>query len=287
MEVTNGQELHVRSQQWREEGIGTRPEPVMIGLDPTTVRVRWLVVEVAETPYLTRWRSMLDREELNRADRYRFAADRATYVAAHVLARFMLSEVTGISTRAWRFVTGEFGKPALAADFREWNLHFNISHTRGLVACAIARHEVGVDVERSDRTIDLDIARRYFAPEEVRILHSLPKPQQIDTFFRFWSLKEAFIKATGEGLSRPLDSFSFAFEPARVAFHAERNNRPGCDDPAEWRFWEWHPANDCVAALAIRSTHASSIWVDAGPARAADIICKQTSFVSRRPASPA
>jgi hypothetical protein len=121
------------------------------------------------------------------------------------------------------------------------------------------------------RTIDLGIARHYFAPEEVRILNSATPREQDRMFFRFWSLKEAFIKATGEGLRRPLDSFSFSFEPVRIAFHPDRNNRPGRGDPAEWQFWEWHPANDCVAALAVRSTHLSSIGLDAGPARAADI----------------
>ena len=97
--------------------------------------------------------------------------------------------------------------------------------------------------------------------------------EQANIFFRFWPLKEAFIKATGEGLSRPLDSFSFSFEPVRIAFHPERNNRPGRDDPAEWRFWEWYLANDCVAALAVRSrsTDMSAIRLDAGPARATDI----------------
>jgi 4'-phosphopantetheinyl transferase len=214
---------------------------------------------------------MLDAEELIRADRYHFAADRNSYTAAHALLRSMLSEATGISTNLWRFVTGEFGKPALAADFRECNLHFNISHTRGLVACAIALHEIGVDVERCDRTIDLDIARYHFAPEEVHLLRSFPPGQQAKIFFRFWSLKEAFIKATGEGLSRPLDSFAFGFDPVRITFHPERDKRPGRDDPADWRFGDWHPANDCVAAVAVRSADASSIRIDGGPARAADI----------------
>jgi 4'-phosphopantetheinyl transferase len=149
---------------------------------------------------------MLDPEEKARADRYRFAADRDVYTGAHALARFMLSEATGLPARTWHYVTGEFGKPALAAEFSKWNLHFNISHTRGLAACAIAHQEVGVDVERSDRAVDLAIARHYFAPEEVRVLNSASPGREGKVFFRFWSLKEAFIKATGEGLNRPLDS---------------------------------------------------------------------------------
>ena len=113
------------------------------------MRVRWLVVEAEDTPHLARWRNMLNPEELARADRYHFAADSNIYTAAHALARFMLSEATGLSTRTWRYVAGEFGKPALAAEFSKWNLYFNISHTRTLAACAIASQEVGGP--RSDR----------------------------------------------------------------------------------------------------------------------------------------
>ncbi len=240
-------------------------------LDPHVVRVRWLAVEANETPHLTRWRSMLDRDELARADCYHFAADRGTYTAAHALARFMLSEATGLSTKAWRYAAGEFGKPALADELSKWKLHYNISHTHGLAACAIAAHDIGIDVERSDRTIDLGIARDYFAPEEVQILNSAPPSQKNNIFFRFWSLKEAFIKATGEGLSRRLDSFSFSFEPLRIAFHPEQNDRQPGDDPAEWRFWELHPTNNCVAALAVRSTCIGCIQLDARPARAGDV----------------
>jgi 4'-phosphopantetheinyl transferase len=260
----------VQADQGAGKALG-QGQSVATALAPGTVRVRWLVVETEETPHLTRWRSMLGCEELARADRYHFAADRHSYAAAHALVRFMLSEATGLSTRTWRYVAGEFGKPALDAEFSEWNLHFNISHTRGMVACAIARQEIGVDVERSDRTIDLEIARRYFAPEEIRILNSASPHRQVNTFFRFWVLKEAFIKATGEGLNRPLDSFSFALEPVGIVFHPERNDRPGRDNPAEWRFWEWQPANNCVAALAVWSAQANSIRLDAGPARAAEI----------------
>jgi 4'-phosphopantetheinyl transferase len=124
-----------------------------------------------------------------------------------------------------------------------------------------------VDVERSDRAVDLAIARHYFAPEEVRVLNSASPGREGKVFFRFWSLKEAFIKATGEGLNRPLDSFSFSFEPVRIAFHPERDNRRGHDSSANWRFWKWQPASDCVAALAVRSAHGTSIRLDAGSAR--------------------
>lgn len=249
----------------------TRRTFVPAALAPHVVRVRWLPVEAKETLHLARWRGMLNRDELARADRYHFAADRNIYTAAHALARFMLSEATGLSTDMWHYTAGEFGKPALGAGLSKWNLHYNIAHTHGLVACAIATHEIGIDVERCDPTIDLGIARSYFAPEEIRILNSIAPSQQHRVFFRFWSLKEAFIKATGEGLNRPLDSFSFALEPLGIAFHPERNDRQSSDDPAEWRFWELQPTDNCAAALAVRSTTGRYIELDARPAAAADV----------------
>src|SRR4051794_11113281 len=90
----------------REASAETGPQPVMVSLDHSTVRVRWLVVDAEGTPHLTRLRNVLNPEELDRANRFHFEADRVTYVAAHSLARSMLSEVTGLSTRVWRFVKG-------------------------------------------------------------------------------------------------------------------------------------------------------------------------------------
>jgi 4'-phosphopantetheinyl transferase len=226
-------------------------------------------VEAGENLHLARWRTMLDPEEVARADRYHFAVDRDSYTAAHALVRFMLSKATGLSTKAWRYVVGEFGKPALAADLASLNLHFSISHTNEMIACAIARDEVGVDVERLQRTIDLSIVQHFFAPEEVWLLNSVSPDQQVECFIRFWTLKEAFIKATGEGMGRPLDSFSFSLDPVHITFHHRRNKRSSHENEAKWRFWEWRPANEFAVALAMRAT--GVIRVDAGPAWAADI----------------
>ena len=96
-------------------------------------------------------------------------------------------------------------------------LQFNLSHTRGFVACAISiANAVGIDVEAVSRNPDIEVADRFFSPREVAILRAMPPERQPETFLRFWTLKEALIKATGEGLSRALDSFSFASFEQRI-----------------------------------------------------------------------
>jgi len=244
-----------------------RPYP----LEKATVQLRWLQVRQDDLGHVPRWRAVLDATELARADRFVFAADRESFIAAHALVRSMLSEATGRPPASWRFAAGPFGKPAVHADGFPITLGFNISHTRGFVACALAHEDVGVDVEAADRPIELEIADRFFAPEEVGVLNALPAAQRQSAFFRFWTLKEAFIKATGEGLHRPLDSFSFTLNPVRIAFHPERRSLPHREDPAEWNFAEYCPIPDRPVALAVRRTSAGSPHLDAGSAMAEEI----------------
>jgi 4'-phosphopantetheinyl transferase len=235
-----------------------------VPLDADSVRVRWLKVP-QDASHLARWRTMLDEEERARADRFLFAADRDTFTAAHALARAVLSQATGHPTAFWRYAAAPFGKPALHPGCAVGGLRFNISHTRGMVACAVTLgDELGVDVEAADRRTDFRIADRFFAPEEARLVAAAALEQRARLFFRFWTLKEAFIKATGEGLRRPLDSFSFTLDPVRIAFHPEREGAPRHDDPAAWRFAEMQAAPERPVALAVHRPASRPMRLDAG-----------------------
>jgi 4'-phosphopantetheinyl transferase len=231
--------------QMRDSGMIPKP------LDRDTVRVRWLSIAQSDGNDLARWRSMLDGEELAQADRYVFAADRNTYIGAHALLRTMLSVASGSPTATWRYARRPFGKPELDPACAGSGLQFNLSRTSGLVACAIAHDEIGVDVEASDCEMDFAIADRFFAPEEARLVNGGSPEQRAFLFFRFWTLKEAFIKATGEGLRRPLDTFSFSVDPLRIAFHPEREETLRSDDPAAWQFFAGHAAEYRPLALAV------------------------------------
>lgn len=152
----------------------------------------------------TRAGALLSDNERARAARFVFERDHLTYVAAHALCRIALSAHQDVAPSAWHFEAGDNGRPEIAAPASP--LRFNLSHTRGLVACAVVEtRDIGVDVESLDRGAPLEIAERYLAPAELRELRDLPAAEQPRRFFQYWTLKESYLKARGSGLTIPLD----------------------------------------------------------------------------------
>lgn len=105
---------------------------------------------------------------------------------------------------------GPHGKPYFAPDSFFSGLYFNISNSGSYEVLAVSDEPVGIDLQR-DAGLHYDplkMAQRWFTPEEVQLLSACESPAaQQSCFFRLWTAKEAYIKLTGEGLSRPLDSF--------------------------------------------------------------------------------
>jgi 4'-phosphopantetheinyl transferase len=241
-------------------------------LDPNIVRIRWLCISEGNDADEARWRALLDAEELARADNFRFASDRRCFIATHALLRSMLTEATGLPAAEWRYAFTELGKPLLAAAFAQGDLQFNISHTPGAAACAIARSEIGLDIEAADRRMDFKIAHRFIAPEEASLFLSVVDEQQRrHLFFRLWTLKEAFVKATGEGLARPLDSFAFTLDPVRIHFPRRRAGRWHDSAPNSWQFAELCPVANRPLAIALRRSRSCPLQLDARAALPGEI----------------
>jgi len=160
---------------------------------------------------------LLDAGELARADRFRFAADRLVYQAAHVLLRRALSRHAPPAPAQWRFISGANGRPEIdtAACPDGAGLRFNLSHTRGLVCCAATRAgAVGVDAECQRPLRDRRaLAERFFAPSEAAAVAAAEAGGAAAAdagLYAFWTLKEAYVKALGLGLSHGLDRFAFS-----------------------------------------------------------------------------
>ena len=186
--------------------------------------------EVAESQWPSLLR-LLDDAERVRAAAFVFETHRRQYVAAHALKRLMLSAAVDGSVGAcdWRFVAEPGGKPRAVNAGAPF---FNLSHCDGLVACAVsACADVGVDVEPVTRPPPMEVAVEVFAESERAQLEALDGVAQAIAFFRLWTLKEAYIKATGEGLAASLRSFAFDLDTLRIDFDPRTGARS-----RSWRF---------------------------------------------------
>jgi 4'-phosphopantetheinyl transferase len=197
--------------------------------------------------------SILSPHELARYRRFHFAHDARDYAAAHALLRTMLSQGRAVAPRDWQFDTTPSGKPFLRDADATGDASFSLSHTRGMVACAVTRDaDVGIDVESIDRDVhDRAISVRFFAASERDALARLAPEIRRRRFFDLWTLKEAILKATGLGLAQSLDRFVFdvdALIPGREIIVT------GPPDPAahQWQFELFTPGRRFRGAVAIR-----------------------------------
>lgn len=209
---------------------------------------------------LTQLVPQLRSDEQVRASRFVLTKDRLAFALGRILVRKMLSHCTSTPPGDWEFVCNRYGKPGLRLPSGMPPFRFNISHCAGMVAAAFAvGHEVGVDVESLDRKLaDPEIAHRYFAPQETNFLESLPDEQRPSAFFSFWTLKEAYIKTRGMGLSIPLPDFAFSLDPIRISFSPRLQ-----DQPSDWLFWQQNLTPSHVLALAVRRRSEETVAINA------------------------
>jgi 4'-phosphopantetheinyl transferase len=223
----------------------------VLALGDREVHVWFTRPERVESPALSqRYQALLSPDERHRHSRFYFDHDRHHYLVAHALVRTTLSQYAGVEPAAWTFRNGPHGRPEIDGPDPAAALHFNLTHTNGMVAVAVARSvDVGIDAEGfRQRDTGIDIARRFFAPAESDHLERQPAGDRLRVFLEFWTLKEAYIKAIGKGLVAGLDSFAMQLdEPPTVVFADDSHG-----DPADWHFRRLRLADTHLAALAVK-----------------------------------
>lgn len=209
-------------------------------------------------------RALLAPEELAQEARFHLARDQYRYLLTRVLVRTVLSRYAPVQPQAWRFHTGQFGRPSIArpAAPKTRGLDFNLSHTSGLIVLGLARQtQLGVDVENVLRPAVPDIADLAFTPAETDALRELPLARQSRRFFELWTLKESYVKARGMGLRIPLNKISFTLDDTAIELALDETLG---DAVQHWQLWQLQPSDE----------HVVSVCATRGGPAGARIVCR-------------
>jgi 4'-phosphopantetheinyl transferase len=209
----------------------------------------WVIslCEAPNRPDPARW---LSADERARANRFVFERDRRRFCLGRGALRGILASYLRCDPGEIAFEYGESGKPRLRDGDAAMDLQFNASGSADLAVCVVTcGQNVGVDIEHLRDDCDQDLVRYAFSADERAEFARLPPDQQAVAFYRAWTRKEAYLKATGCGLSRPLASFSVS-----VALGDSPRLIRDDSDPAahqNWSFADFDPAPGWVGSLVV------------------------------------
>jgi 4'-phosphopantetheinyl transferase len=192
--------------------------PAVWTLEPREVHVWEFPLQVTPAT-LADFGSTLAPAERERAARFHFERDRNRFIAGRAQMRYILSEYLRTKPSRVQFCYSARGKPALNGEFAGSGLEFNLAHSDDLAILAVTRAgKVGVDVERVRPLKDVgDLVARFFSQRENDLFQQLLEEQKSAAFFNLWTRKEAWLKATGEGIGELLNQVEVSFLPGEAA----------------------------------------------------------------------
>lgn len=188
--------------------------------------------------------------ELERAARFRFERDRNHFVAGRIFLRSILALYLCTEPSRLQFNYSTRGKPVLGGVFANTNLHFSLAHSEDLGLLAVSPvGAVGIDVERVRPLNEINkLVDSVFSHRESAAFREMPENAKQSAFFRLWVRKEAFLKATGEGISQLLDQVEVSFLPGESAQLVNIPSQLG--QTTDWHLCDLAPAFGFAAALA-------------------------------------
>ena len=229
--------------------------------------------------------STLSKDEINRANRFRFQQHRDRFIVGRGILRKLLANYLQVksdlaegealgaprlrsSTRRGSgspearlrrplrdrviFEYSPRGKPQLASSLNQDSLQFNVSHSQDLAIYGFNYQRIiGVDLEYIKDNIDYkQLAKRFFTTQELQLIHSYPTSEQKTIFFQLWTAKEAYLKATGEGLAGSLDTIEFTLDNNSVKLMEIKQ------DQAQVSYWSINnfiPQDNFIATIAVKN----------------------------------
>jgi 4'-phosphopantetheinyl transferase len=229
------------------DGFGLRP------LEPAHADVWFVYPDAIGAAQGAELFALLSVEERRRAAAIHFERDRHCFVVTRALLRSSLSRYAAVAPHVWRFGVGATGKPFI--DEPSWArvIEFNVAHTRGFGACVVADRSVGIDVENTTRPLCPPVLERCLDAIERCDVLAQPREELPDRFFRYWTLKESYVKARGLGLRVPFGSLHCRLEGSVVRIEHEPG---GADGGRAWRFETWRATEEHRVSIAVRRTPA-------------------------------
>ena len=229
-------------------GIGEIPDDLVLGNGHVHV---WKLSLEPSTVLRGRLAGVLSPVEQRRAARFHFDRDRIRFIAARGLLRFILSLYLRLQPGQIELIYGPYGKPALARRANKNGFEFNLAHSDSLALVAVSRSGlVGVDVERIHLPMDMNqLVECFFAPREIQLFQKLPPHLKPLAFFNLWTRKEAWLKATGEGIAHSLNRVEVSFLPGETAQLLTLPTEVASIE--QWSLHDLDVAPDFAGALAI------------------------------------
>ena len=217
----------------------------VLDLKNNTIHI-WVGTFDDEVKGSNKYFGLLSEDEKLRASRFRFNKDRECYVIARTTLRLLLGAYLDIAPKEITFKYSEFGKPSYLQNVE---LDFNVSHSGNRIIIGFSREQtIGVDIEKIKTDFDpLNLAKNFFSREEIAALSQTKESDMFRAFYRCWTRKESFIKAVGEGLSYPLDSFAVTMDNDRQARFLKIDNTQ--DSKKDWRLHSFVPGEGYIAAI--------------------------------------
>lgn len=189
------------------------------------------------------YRRVLSGDEIARAERFYFPQHQERFIVGRAFLRKILSKYINVEAKEIEFEYEERGKPLLGLKFKHCGICFNLSHSQDLGLCGVSHNRlIGVDLEGIRHTSDIEnLAKRFFSVREYEVIKSVAPEEQQEIFFRYWTCKEAYLKATGKGIS----------ELAQVEIELLPNKSAKLCIVGNWQLKELVPAENFAAAVVI------------------------------------
>ncbi len=201
--------------------------------------------------------TILSSDEKDRANKFYFERDKNRFIIARGTLRKILSRYLNIEPKKLQFTYSERGKPYLP----DTSILFNLSHSQDLALYAITQvNLIGIDLEYIRPMNDAEnLTKRFFSPQEYNLISQLPPQKQQETFFKLWTCKEAYLKATGDGLAGGLEKVEICLTPEKpVEFFSINQD---IKEASRWYLHQFIPQPNYIAAVAVAGKNQNlSFW---------------------------